>query len=54
MPRDVVQEYEAPPGVTAIRVAAESGGPGPHSSGVAVVQVRPGAIVRLRLTCLPG
>ena len=54
LPRDAVQEYEVPPGVTAIRVAAESGGPGQHSSSTVVVTVRPGATLRLRLTCLPG
>ena len=54
LPRETVQEYEVPPGVTALRVEAESGGPGQHSSSVVVVvQVRPGATVRLRLTCLP-
>ena len=35
------------------RVEAESGGPGQHSRSVVVVTVRPGATVRLRLTCLP-
>ena len=54
LPRDTVQEYEVPPGVTTIRVEAESGGPGQHSSSVVVVALRPGATVRLRLTCLPG
>ncbi len=43
-----------PPGVTALRVEAESGGPGQHTSSVVVVTVRPGATLRLRLTCLPG
>ena len=54
LPRETVQEYEVPPGVTALRVEAESGAPGQHSSSVVVVQVRPGATVQLRLTCLPG
>ena len=54
LPRDTVQEYEVPPGVTTIRVEAESGVPGERSNSVVVVSVRPGATVRLRLTCLPG
>jgi hypothetical protein len=54
LPRETVQEYEMPPGVTAVRVAAESGGPGQRGSGVVVVTVRPGATLRLRLTRLPG
>ena len=32
MPCDVVQEYEVPPGVTAVRIEAESSGSGWHSS----------------------
>jgi hypothetical protein len=54
LPRDTVQEYEVPLGVTALRVGAESDGPGQRSNSVVVVSVRPGATVRLRLTCLPG
>ena len=52
MPCDIVQEYEIPLGVTAIRIKAESGGSGGHSSGIVTLQVRPGATVRLRFTCL--
>jgi hypothetical protein len=52
MPCNIVQEYVVPPGVTAIRIEAESGSSGRHSSTTVTLQVRPGDTVRLRLTCL--
>jgi hypothetical protein len=52
MPCDVVQEYEVPPGVTAVRIEAESSGSGGHSSSAVTLQIRPGATLRLRLVCL--
>jgi hypothetical protein len=52
MPREIVQEYEVPPDVTAICINAESGGSGRHNSTNITLQVRPGDIVRLRLACL--
>jgi hypothetical protein len=52
MPCDIVQEYVVPPGVTAVRIEAESGGSGGHSSTSVTVQVRPGATIRLRLACV--
>jgi hypothetical protein len=51
-PCGVVQEYEVPPGVTAVRIEGESSGAGGHSSSALTLQIRPGAILRLRLTCL--
>jgi hypothetical protein len=51
---DVVQEYEVPPGVTAVRIEAESRGVGRHSSSAVTLQIRPGGILRLRLECLPA
>ena len=53
VPCDVVQEYVVPPGVTALRIEAESSGSGGHSSSTVTLQVRPGATVRLRFACLP-
>jgi hypothetical protein len=54
IPCDVVQEYEVPPGVTAVRIEAESSGAGRHSSSAVTLQIPPGAILRLRLACLPA
>jgi hypothetical protein len=54
IPCDVVQEYEVPPGVTAVRIEAESSGVGRHSSSAVTLQVPPGGIFRLRLACLPA
>jgi hypothetical protein len=50
---DVVQQYEVPPGVTAVRIEAESSGVGRHSSSAVTLQIPPGGILRLRLACLP-
>ena len=54
IPRDSVQEYEIPSGVTAVRIEAESSGPGRHSSSAVTLRIAPGAILRLRLVCLPA
>jgi hypothetical protein len=54
VPCDVVQEFEVPPGVAAIRIEAESRGAGGHSSSVVTLQIRPGATLRLRYVCLPA
>jgi hypothetical protein len=54
IPCDVVQEYEVPPGVTAVRIEAESSGAGRHSASAVTLQIPPGAILRLRLACLPA
>jgi hypothetical protein len=54
IPCDVVQEYEVPPGVTAVRIEAESSGAGRHSGSAVTLQIPPGAILRLRLACLPA
>ena len=54
IPCDVLQEYEVPPGATAVRIEAESSGAGRHSSSAVTLQVPPGGILRLRLTCLPA
>jgi hypothetical protein len=50
--RDIIQEYEVPPDVTAVRIEAESSGVGQHSSSAVTLQIPPGAILRLRLVCL--
>jgi hypothetical protein len=52
--RDVIQEYEVPPGVTAVRIEAESSGVGRHSSSAVTLQIPPGATLRLRLLFLPA
>jgi hypothetical protein len=52
--RDVIQEYEVPPDVTAVRIEAESSGVGRHSSSAVTLQIPPGALLRLRLECLPA
>ena len=52
IPCDMIQEYVVPPGVTAIRIEAESGGSGRHNNTSITLQVRPGDIVRLRLAYL--
>jgi hypothetical protein len=54
LPRDVIQEYEVPPGVTAVRIEAESSSAGRHSSSVVTLHIPPGAMLRLRLVCLPA
>jgi hypothetical protein len=54
VPCDVVQEYEVPPDVTAVRIEAESGGSGGHSRSAVTLQIRPGATLRLRFACLPS
>jgi hypothetical protein len=53
LPCDTVQEYEVPSGVTTLRIEAESSGWGGHSSSSVTLQVRPGATIRLRFSCLP-
>ena len=50
---NITQEYVVPPGVTAIRIEAESGGQGRQSTSSVTLQVRPGDAVRLRVICLP-
>jgi hypothetical protein len=52
IPHDSVQEYEIPSGVTAVRIEAESSGPGRHSRSAVTLQISPGATLRLRLVCL--
>ena len=48
IPCDVVQEYEVPSGVTAVRIEAETSAVGRHSSSAVTLQMAPGAILRLR------
>ena len=50
---DITQEYVVPSSVTAIRIEAESGGPGRQNISGVTLQVRPGDAVRLRVICLP-
>jgi hypothetical protein len=52
--RDVIQEYEVPPDVTAVRIEAESSGVDRHSSSAVTLQIPPGSLLRLRLVCLPA
>jgi hypothetical protein len=51
LPYEIVQEYVVPPGVTVIRIEAESSSSGSHNSSSVTLQVKPGATFRLRLTC---
>ena len=53
LPCDTVQEYEIPSNVTAVRIEAESSGSGGQSKSAVTLQIRPGAILRLRFACLP-
>jgi hypothetical protein len=39
IPCDSVQEYEIPSGVTAVRIEAQSSGPGRHSSSAVTLQI---------------
>ena len=39
VPCDVVQEYEVPPGITALRIEAESSGAGGHSSSAVTLEI---------------
>jgi hypothetical protein len=52
IPCGVVQEYEAPSGVTAVRIEAETTAAGRHSASAVTLQIPPGAILRLRFACL--
>jgi len=54
IPCNIIQEYVVPPGVSAVRIEVESGGSGARSSANVTIQVRPGAILRLHLACLPA
>jgi hypothetical protein len=54
IPFDSVQEYEVPPSVIAVRIEAQSSGARRHSSSTVTLQISPGAILRLRLVCLPA
>jgi hypothetical protein len=49
-----VQEFVVPPNVAAIRVEVTSRGPGSSSQSVVAVQARPGDILRIAFTCIPG
>ena len=51
---DIIQEYVVPPGVTAVRIEAESSDLVSHSSSSVTLQVRAGATVRLRFVRLPA
>jgi hypothetical protein len=53
LPCDVVQEYVVPPGVTAVRIEAETSGSGGHSTTAVTLEIRPGAALRVRFVCLP-
>jgi hypothetical protein len=54
IPCDIIQEYEIPADVTAVRIEVESSGPGRHSSSALMLQISPGATLRLHLVCLPA
>jgi hypothetical protein len=53
IPCDVVQEYEVPSGITAIRIEAQANLASRASSSAVTLQIPPSAILRLRLVCLP-
>jgi hypothetical protein len=54
IPCDIVQEYEVPSGITAIRIEAEAAVAGRASRSAVTLHIPPGAILRLRLVCLPA
>lgn len=54
IPCDTVQEYEVPPGVTAVSIEAESRSASGHSRSAITLQIPPGATLRLRFACLPA
>lgn len=54
IPCDIVKEYEVPLGVTAIRIEAEAAFASRTSRSVVTLQIPPGAVLRLRLVCLPA
>jgi hypothetical protein len=54
IPCDVVQEYEVPSGITAIRIEAQAAVANRTSSSAVTLQMPPGATLRLRLVCLPA
>jgi hypothetical protein len=53
IPCDVVQEYEVPSGITAIRIEAQAIVASRASNSAVTLQLPTGAILRLRLVCLP-
>jgi hypothetical protein len=53
-PCDVVQEYEVPSGITAIRIEAQATVASRASNSPVTLQIPPGPILRLRLVCLPA
>ena len=54
IPCDIVQEYEVPSGITAIRIEAQAAFASRASSSAVTLQIPPGAVLRLRLVCLPA
>jgi hypothetical protein len=54
IPCDVVQEYEIPSGVTAIRIEAQATAGSRASTSAVTLQIPPGATLRLRFVCLPA
>ena len=53
VPCDTLQEYEVPSGITAIRIEAQAAVANHASSSAVTLRIPPGAILRLRLVCLP-
>jgi hypothetical protein len=54
IPCDIVQEYEVPSDITAIRIEAQAAVASRTSRSAVTLQIPPGAILRLRLVCLPA
>jgi hypothetical protein len=51
---DIVQECEVPSGIPAIRIEAQAAFGGRASRSAVTLQIPPGAVLRLRLVCLPA
>ena len=54
IPCDIVQEYEVPSGITAIRIEAQATVASRTSRSAVTLQISPGPVLRLRLVCLPA
>jgi hypothetical protein len=54
IPCDIVQEYEVPAGISAIRIEAQAATASRASSSAVTLTIPPGAVLRLRLVCLPA
>jgi hypothetical protein len=51
LPQNTVQEYVVPPGVQQVLVQAESEGQGARTSTTMILQVVPGQVFKLHISC---